>query len=245
MAPQHPAALRGVRRPVVIQGFPGVGNVGKIAVDLLVEQIKATKLLSLPIDKKPGFVLVQPDNTVRFPELSFHHATWNRQEFLFLTGEAQPSAEGSIYDVAQELLQILLDVKAVELVTLGGIGFHEPPERPAVYLASADKTLLTKLKKAGADPKVHGVVGPIFGLSGVMLGVAKNKIPTAALLAESSMLPIAMDLRGAEQLLAVLDKAYGFKLDMRALRDSIAAAELMLGHAAGELPKCDETNYIG
>ena len=35
-----------LNNPVLIEGLPGIGNVGKIAIDFIVEELKAQKLCS-------------------------------------------------------------------------------------------------------------------------------------------------------------------------------------------------------
>ena len=35
-----------LNKPILIVGMPGIGNVGKIAADLMVDQLKAEKIIS-------------------------------------------------------------------------------------------------------------------------------------------------------------------------------------------------------
>jgi proteasome assembly chaperone (PAC2) family protein len=237
--------LAAIKRPVFIVGLPGVGNVGKIAADLLVEQTKAKRLLRLPVEEKPGLVLVQQNNAVRFPELTLSHIRRKGKDFLILTGDSQPGSEGATYDLAAALVDLLAKLNCTAIITLGGIGLQEPPDTPRVYVTGNDKALTARFAALGANPKIHGVVGPIIGLTGVLLCVTEKRIPAAALLAESLAHPFYLGLRGAEQLLSLLSKAYGFPLDTAVIQESIAAMETHGQAPAGELPKRDETSYIG
>ncbi|MBR9692590.1 hypothetical protein GOV07_01520 [Candidatus Woesearchaeota archaeon] len=234
-----------IKNPVFIEGLPGLGNVGKIVVDLLVDQLKAKKLMSWPVDEKPGLVLVQQDNTVRFPELRLYHLKHKKKDFLFLAGEGQPGNEGAAHEFATTVLSELESLGCKEIITIGGIGLQQVPQEPNVYVTGSDKELMKKFAKLGADPKIHGVVGPIIGLTGIMLGLSKDCIPAIALLAESLAHPMYLGLRGAERVLALLSKAYGFKLALKELKESITRLEEATGQApAGDLPK-KVTNYIG
>jgi len=242
------ALQKKVRRPILLQGLPGVGNVGKIAVELIVEQRRLKPVLTFPTDRKPGLVLVQPNHLIAFPQMLLYHLRVKRQDFLLLTGDMQPASEEATYDLAASLVSLLEKLECPAIITLGGIGLQEPSDEHQVYVTGNDRALIAELKKAGANGSIHGVVGPIIGLSGIMLGVADKRIAAAALLAESTAHPFFADLRGAEQLLHLLDRKYHLKINLRELRESIDAAERLLEHGApaGELPKKqDETSYIG
>ena len=243
--PKNKAAA--IKKPIYIQGLPGVGTVGKIAIDILIEQTRAKPILRIPVEEKPGLVLVQQNNTVRFPELILYHYHYKSRDFLFLAGDGQPGNEEATYNLGVVLTDLLEELGCAEIITLGGIGLQQPPDKPRVYVIGNDKALVARFKALGANPQLHGVVGPIIGLTGVLLRLSEERIPAAALLAEAMAHPFYLGLRGAEQLLALLSVTYGFHLDTASLKASIQAVEEGLqGQApAGELPKKDETNYIG
>ncbi len=235
-----------IKKPVFIEGLPGLGNVGKIAIELLIEQTKAKRIVSFPVEPRPGVVLVQQNNMVRFPEMSLYHLKHKGKDFLFLVGDGQPTSEGAAYKLGESILSLLEELKCTELLTIGGIGLQQVPQEPAVYVTGNNKELMTRFKKLGANAKIHGVVGPIIGLTGILLGITKGRVPAAALLAESLAHPMYLGLRGAEQVLKLLAKAYGFKLDMQELEESIKALEDASRAPAGEMPKRpEEASYIG
>jgi proteasome assembly chaperone (PAC2) family protein len=234
-----------LKNPVFIEGLPGLGNVGKIVVDLLIDQLKAKRILSFPVEPKPGLVLVQPNNMIRFPMMHLFHATHKKQDFLFLAGEAQPSKEEHAFDLSARLAKTLEELNCKEILTIGGIGLREASQEPKVYVTGNNKALIDELKKIGAEGKIHGVVGPIIGVTGILLGISKGRIPAAALLAESVAHPMYLGLRGAEQVLKLLEKRYKIKPDYEVLQASIEAVERSGNAPAGELPKGEETNYIG
>ena len=54
--------------PVLIEGLPGVGNVGKLAAEHLVEQLKATKFADIYSKFFPPQVLVDDDGLIRLKQ---------------------------------------------------------------------------------------------------------------------------------------------------------------------------------
>ena len=56
---------------ILIEGLPGLANVGKIVVDYLIEHFKPKKLLSIDIEPDTNYVLVKQNNTITFPKIEF------------------------------------------------------------------------------------------------------------------------------------------------------------------------------
>src|SRR4030066_679766 len=82
-----------LNKPVLIAGMPGIGNVGKIAADIMVDQLKAEKIISFFSDCLPNSVFVQEDNMVELPRIEFRYKKKGKNDFLFLVGDVQPMRE--------------------------------------------------------------------------------------------------------------------------------------------------------
>ena len=80
-----------IKRPVLIEGLPGIGDVGKIAGTFLIEQLKATKIASIYSRFLPPQVLVTEGGLIRpmQNELYYVKLEKNDQELLILTGDYQ------------------------------------------------------------------------------------------------------------------------------------------------------------
>ena len=61
------------KKPILIEGLPGIGNVGKIAVDFMIEELGAKKLYSFFSYKLPHSVFVNTDNLVEMPKLEIYY----------------------------------------------------------------------------------------------------------------------------------------------------------------------------
>ena len=59
-----------IKDPILIEGLPGIGNVGKIAVDFLVETIKAKKIIEISSHRFPHSVFINEKNLIDVPVLS-------------------------------------------------------------------------------------------------------------------------------------------------------------------------------
>src|SRR3989344_1884733 len=99
-------------------------------------------------------------------------------------GDVQPIDEPSCYEFCELIIDILAQHKGKELITLGGIGLQKIPKKPKVFITGTNKSYVKTFPHA--SDKIYGVVGPIIGVTGVLLGVAqRKKIPAVALLAQT------------------------------------------------------------
>ncbi len=246
-------------KPIFIEGLPGIGNVGKIVVDFLIDEFKAKKVGSFFSYDLPNSVFVNEDNLVQLPTIELFHAYIVGKDYLFLAGDAQPSIERSSYELSLEILAVLTKFKTKEIVTLGGIGLNDVPKDPSVLVTGNNKKFIKTFVKKGADSQVHGIVGPIIGVSGLLLGLAqKENIPAAALLGETFAHPMYVGLNEARKVAEIVNEVYSFNLDFKQLDEDIAlmneeieSSEDSEDSASGannsltKFPKVKDINYIG
>src|SRR3989344_5626104 len=96
-----------LKTPILIEGLPGIGNVGKIAMDFLVENVHAKKIMSIHSHYFPHSVFINEKNLIDIPILNIYHASINKQDFLFLAGDVQPIDEPSCYEFCELIIDIL------------------------------------------------------------------------------------------------------------------------------------------
>lgn len=215
-----------LNKPVLIAGLPGIGNVGKIAVDIMVDQLKTDKIVSFFSYCLPNSVFVQEDNMVDLPRIELKHKRKGKSDFLFLVGDVQPMKEEDSYSLAYAVLEAAMKLGCKEIITLGGIGLQEPPKKPRIFCTGNDKKFIEEFVKLGANNKLHGIVGPIMGISGLLLGLGKEKkISAVCLLAETYAHPMHLGLREAKELMMILDKKYKIGLDMGKVEKDITKLE--------------------
>ena len=251
-----------LHNPLLIEGLPGIGNVGKIAVDFLVEELKAIKLYSFFSYKFPHSVFINDKNLVEMPKLELYYvkSKGKKRDLLLLTGDIQPIDEESCYTFCEEILTIAKHFHCSEIITTGGIGLQQIPEKPKVYCTSNDTPLLREyIKTCATEKNVFGVVGPILGVSGILLGLAKKRqIKGVALLAETFGHPLYLGIKGAKEILRSMDKRLHFGFNLKKLSKDILEvekevlqkskewlAEMGSNAQAGAHVKHKETGYIG
>ncbi|MEK6949886.1 MAG: PAC2 family protein, partial [Nanoarchaeota archaeon] len=123
-----------LKNPILIEGLPGIGNVGKVAVDFLIDELKAKKLYEITSYTFPHSVFVNEDNLVELPMIDVYYRKFNgkKNDLILLGGDVQPTDEVSSYEFSEKVLNIAEQFKSMEIITLGGIGLAEIPKKPKV-----------------------------------------------------------------------------------------------------------------
>lgn len=246
-----------IKNPILIEGLPGIGNVGKVAVDFIIDELKAKKIYSLFSYTFPHSVFVNEENLVELPVIEIYYKKMKgKNDLLFLTGDVQPIDEKSSYAFCDTVLDLLKKMKGEMVITTGGIGLQNIPEKPKIYVTGNDKETLKKFSKGiNVEMKIHGVVGPIIGVTGLLLGLGKRKsIKGVAILSETFGHPMYLGVKGAEEMLKILNKKLGLKINLKKLTKEIEKLEKETIKRTKELSsitkqmgtkKVRETSYIG
>ncbi len=262
---QETKKLPKLKDPIFIEGLPGIGNVGKIAVDFLVDELKAKKLYSLFSYSFPHSVFVGHDDLVSMPKIEIYYKKFasssGKRDILILVGDIQPVDEVGCYTFTEEVLKIVKQFGCTEIIATGGIGLQELPGKPNVYCTANDVDLFKEYTKKSlkVEKEIYGVVGPIIGVSGTLLGLGKKRgVPGVALLAETFSNQMYLGIKGAKEILRVIEKKFGYGLDIKKMTQEIVdlekevlaktkewASEMNSVSQAGAKAKNKEISYIG
>ena len=243
-----------LNKPIFIEGLPGIGNVGKVVVDFIVDELGAKKLYEITSNTFPHSVFVNEDNLVELPKIEMFYKKVNGNDLLLMCGDVQPIDEISSYDFSEKVLDMVAGFGTKEIITLGGIGLGEIPKKPKIYCTGNSKKIIEKYKSKMVHNKLYGVVGPIVGVSGLLLGLAsKRKIDAVALLAETYGHPMYLGVKGAREVLNVLNEKLKLGINVNKLEKEIAYIEKQIvkrteemSNVSGKsLKKGGEHSYIG
>ncbi len=147
-------------------------------------------------------------------------------DLLLLSGDVQPIDEVSSYKFTEKILDIIESFHAKEIITLGGIGLAEIPKKPKIYCTGNSKELIKKYKSKDVQDNLYGIVGPIVGISGLLLGLAsRRKIKAISLLAETYAHPIYLGIKGAKEILKILNDKLDLKIEVDKLEKEIEYIE--------------------
>ena len=240
----------------MIEGLPGMGNVGKITIDFIIESLKAEKIAEIYANYFNHCVFVQENGSCKLPTIDIFHKRVKGKDFVFVTGDIQPVDERGCYDFCFGLVEWFKTVNGSEIITIGGIGLEEVPKDPGVFICSSNKKMIAKFKDKEVGANAFNVVGPIMGVSGVLVGVAQlNNIPALTVLAETYGNPLYLGIKGSRKILKLLENKMNLGLNLKSLDKEIKEVEkdvkdkmdkdLLMTPEESGLQGKGFTNYIG
>jgi len=205
---------------VLFTGLPGIGLVGKIAVDYMLKQLKAEKIGEVSSDSFPPSVHTK-NSLIELIKDELYHYSYKGKHYLFLAGPVQPSLDVRFglahehYEFAREIVEAVKKMGVKEIFTLAGINVGEKRmnQEPRVVAAATNKKLLADFKKLGA---IEGQEeGLISGAAGLILGMALEEgIQGVCLMGETNARLIYGDHSSAKKIIELLTKKFDFKINM-------------------------------
>ncbi|WP_309491880.1 PAC2 family protein [Candidatus Hecatella orcuttiae] len=204
-----------LKSPILVQGLPGLGLVGKLAVNYLIDELKPklfaelySSYLNLP-DGSTG-IQIKEDGTYYMPKIELYVHRHPKHDIILITGDSQPTLHGQ-YEVVDHILELAQKQGCERVIALGG--FQTPVEKEIgkVYGVFNDAKLGEDLKNLGVQITRSGA---ITGACGVILGLSdRRSIPSIALLgATRGDYPDMQAARGVlNVLLKILDISISFE----------------------------------
>ncbi len=209
-----------LRSPILFTGLPGIGLVGKIAVDYLLKELKTEKIGEVYSDSFPPSVHTK-GALIELIRDEIFLFKGQKNDFLFLAGPVQPTLDfrmGSAqehYEFAEQIVKSMKDLGVKQIFTLAGINIGEKrmEKESDVIVAASSKKILDEFDKIGA--KVDKKEGLISGAAGLLVGIGQvHGLEGACLMGETNANLVYGDHGAAKKVIELLVKRFGFKVGM-------------------------------
>lgn len=215
-----------LKNSILIEGLPGIGNVGRVAAGYLVSELKMKKFAELYSPHFLPLVILHENAVASLLKCDFYYYKSKSRDIVVLTGDTQSVSPEGHYDVCEKILDFAEKLGAKEIITLGGFAEGKEVAEPRVIGAVNDKALLKKYEKYDIDFGKEHPVGTIVGASGLLLGLGKvRNMSGICLMGETYGMPLMTDPKAADRLLHVLIKVLGLKVDLSKLEKIIKEME--------------------
>jgi hypothetical protein len=221
-----------LKKPVLIEGLPGMGYVGKLAAEHLVEELNAKKFAELRSPYFPHHVHMEPGGVLRLVRDEFYQTNVDGRGMIMLVGDVQATSPEGHYEVTNKILDLAEELKVRQIFTLGGYATGRYSRaKPRVIGAVNDDEFIEIFRKHGV--KIEKSAGPIIGISGLLLGLGRLRgIKGACLLGETH--GMLVDHRSAQSVLETLANILGIKVDMRRLEQRAKNTEHLISRIRKE-----------
>jgi len=231
--------------PIMIEGLPGIGQVGKLVAEYMIHMLKAEKIAEIHSIYFPPQVLLDEDGTARLArnELFLYHA--EGKDVVFLVGDHQSTSNEGHYLLADQYVDIAEELRVRRIYTLGGFGVGHLVNEPRVLGAVNRAELRPELEEAGVTFQRDEPGGGIIGAAGLMVGLSAQKgIDAVCLMGETS--GYLVDPMAAAGVLAILSKLIDIPVDPTQLNDRASEMEKVIeGLVESDKLKDEELSYIG
>lgn len=239
-----------LRDPIFIEGLPGVGNVGKLAAEHLVDQMKAVKFVDIISKFFPPQVLVGDTGVIKLVnnEMYYIRRPDSEHDIIVLVGDYQGLTPDGQYELSDRTLKIVRDLGVRRVYTLGGYGLGRMVEKPRVLGAATSQPLVEEMKGYGVTFSKGEPGSGIVGASGLLLGLgALYGMDCVCLMGETS--GYFVDPKGAQAVLEVLSRILDIKIDFAELEAKAEQID-MITSKLREVepppePRKEDLGYIG
>ena len=240
-----------LRNVTLIEGLPGVGNVGKLAVDHLIDEVSATRFASIYSKHFPPQVLVKDDNLISLVSNELHYWKSDKKggsDLVFLSGDYQGLTPEGQYEICERILRELMNFDIKQVITLGGYGHGEMKQELKVLGAANNQENLDMMVKKGVVCSKDTPGSGIVGASGLLIGLGVLfDIKGFCLMGETS--GYFVDPNSAKALLEKLTNILGIKVSYTELEQKAQQIEditqQLKDMERDKRTKTENLNYIG
>lgn len=219
-------------RKVAVVSFPGIGSVGKVAVDYLISYTNSRMIMTLPFSGFPPQVLIQ-DGVARLFTLDVF-STEERDDIILLTSDAQPLEVLGMNRLAGEVLRELREMGVRDVVTLAAYvgAVHEN-----VVGTATDAAAVELLKNAGIAVMPSSIIG---GMNGIIAGMAPLYGLRGFCILGTTSGDRLVDLKAARNLLLSLKNLLQMEIDVSQLEIEEEEEE----EEAPEVEECEDEEML-
>jgi len=219
-----------LKDPVLIEGLPGVGHVGKLVADHIVEELNAELIIEIYSPHFPPQVMVKEDGTIKQVrnEIYAYHGKENEPDLLILIGDYQSATNEGHYELTSIFLDLAQEFRVRRIYALGGYGTGQFVEKPTVMGAATRPELVDEMKQQGVIFQENEPGGGIIGVSGLLLGLGSLRgMDAVCLMGVTS--GYLVDPKAAQEVLRILSGILGIEVDMQALEERAKEMEKIVG----------------
>ena len=247
-----------LRRPDMVVGWPGIGNIGVVTVDTLRQSIDADELGEIePWDFfYPSKVIIRSCilRDMEFPGNKFYYKRLPDRDLVLFVAEEQPSGGGRVYAEGSEayrMANLVLDVAEKfgchRIYTSGAaVAQTHHDARSRVWAVATDRGMLAEVRQQAntvpmSEVEGRGDLGSITGLNGLIIGAARKRgFEGMCLMGEIpdylSRVPFPYP-RASRSVLEVLAALLGVTIDYRPVDEMTEQMANVVGNVFQQFPE--------
>ncbi|PIU29910.1 hypothetical protein COT07_03445 [Candidatus Woesearchaeota archaeon CG07_land_8_20_14_0_80_44_23] len=223
------------KNPIVITAFPGLGLVGTIAVEFLIEHLKTEKIGKISLKDDVPVVAIHDGKLVE--PISVHYS----KEYNIVLVRSVNKITKNFSEISSDFKKMEKELSPKEFVSLDGV--NSPTGSSEIFFFCKEQAKEKEYEVLGLKPLKEGI---IIGATAVLLSELKS---VSCLFAETqSELP---DSKTSAELIKLLDRKFSLKVDYTPLYETAKKFEAKLkqvmekSKAIEDEQEKKKLNYVG
>jgi len=160
-----------LENPILIAGFPGIGDIGSTVAKMLIELSQAELFAELYSPTFQDFVFIDKNGVCHPPRYRFYTVRKGR-DLIVLTGDGYPALEevSDHYELCSDILDFVEKFSCKSIITIEGAIM--PLSHEEIFVAATSKEIASRYVEKGATLYRNK---RIIGISGLILGLAEKR----------------------------------------------------------------------
>ena len=216
-----------VENPIFLEGLAGIGHIGRNVVSYIAEDLDAEQVGAVYSHHFPPFTMVQDDKTVETIRNEIYELKRDEgRDLILLEGNAQANTPEGHHEVAERIMDIIEDVEASQIITVGGYGTGDVVEDPDVFGVTTSTDTQDEYRDMGMT--FDHDVGQIVGVSGLLLGMGEERGYDGVCVLGETPGFLLSDPKSTEEVLQVVEQLIEVDIDYSDLDEKVEESQDVL-----------------
>ena len=163
-----------LKNPLTIHAMPGMGMVGKNALDHIIKNLhpKPEIILEIYSTAFPSNVIIMEDGTFNAPKIQFflYQNDELDHDIIFVTGDSQPKSVMGTNNLSALITDQLNILKISFIMSLAATPVNMPRDSPKLFITVTNTDDLEYFKEMGIKNFIRGAV---TGMNGLVVALSK------------------------------------------------------------------------
>ncbi|HEY7366974.1 MAG TPA: PAC2 family protein [Nitrosopumilaceae archaeon] len=204
---------------VLISSLPDMGKVGGLVTQHITKKLETKIAAQMILADKPWVNL--KDGVIELPHDEYTLSVDEKNSIVIFTGENQPQEPGTVFEIADKVLDIVSQMGNIRMViSAGGYLPSEGSKATKVYGVATDSQSINFLKSLDVkllSPEVKSITW----FNGLILGIAKSRKINAVGLFGEILDAESPQYKTASNIINVIEKIIQIKIDTKELDEKI------------------------
>lgn len=224
----------------IIEGFPGIGLIGTITTEFLIEHLNAEFIGHFEYDDFPATAAIHKGKLIH--PMGIFYDKKNNLVILHTI----LSSNGLEWKIADAIFDFYNQIKAKQIISVEGVSSANILKTVNMYCFSTNKKYFDQLKKLNLTPLMESIIVGVT--SALLLKSTKNHNLTCIFAQTNTNLP---DSKSSAKIIEILDKFIGLDVDYKPLLKQAKEFEgklktlLANANTKSDPAEKQQLNYVG